>query len=546
MKSESERDRLLSENLPDAFACCQIIFNDGGTSRDCIFLEINTAFEKMIGLKREKVIGQKASAVLSETRKTDPFWNKIYDKVTSSEESVCFESYYEPPGRWYDVSLYKLEPDCFTVVFHDITERKQEKKARRQSEGIYQQILDNVSDVVWITNMDLETTYVSPSVEVMLGESVSEHMSKRLDQKFPPSSLEKIILIAQKEIEKEKEPGINKKRIFLFEAEHYRADGSTIQVNMHLTFLRDDMGNISGILGVTRDISKLKKAEKELQESEARSKALIEAIPDMLYRINRDGVFLEAIVKDEKMLHETVRSIYRQKKLPGKTITDILPVEIATRFMATLKKALVSGKVQLLEFSYKENCSDHCIEARLAPIGDVEIVLIVRDITIKKRQEIELQYISYHDELTGLYNRRYYENELERLNSSREHPIAIISADLDNLKKINDSLGHNEGDHYIQAAAEILKSSLRESDILARVGGDEFAVILPRTTLKAGRELVKRIHHQIEIYNQQNTSSPTLSISVGIAVSTSGKQPLEKIYNKADDAMYEDKKQHRK
>ncbi len=546
MKSKSKIYRLLFENLPDASACCQIIFNEGDTSSDCIFLEMNTAFEKMMDLKREKVIGQKASAVLSKTGESDPFWNRIYDKVTSSEEPVCFESYYEPQGRWYDVSLYKIEPDSFAVAFHDITERKQEEKARSQSEDIYRQILDNVSDVIWTTNMDMETTYVSPSVEVMLGESASEHMSKSLDQKFPPSSLEKVILIVQEEIEKEKEPGIDKKRTFLFEAEHYRADGSTLPVNMHLTFLRDNMGNISGLLGVTRDISKLKKAEKELRESEMRSKALIEAIPDLLFRVNRDGVFLEAIVKDETMLHEKARSLYRQNKLLGKTIFDALPVEIATKFMASLKKALVSGKVQLVEFSYKEKCSDHCIEARLAPIGDVEIVLIVRDITIKKRHEIELQYISYHDELTGFYNRRYYENELERLNSSREHPIAIISADLDNLKKINDSLGHNEGDHYIQAAAEVLKSSLRESDVLARIGGDEFAVILPHTTLEAGRELVERIRHQIEIYNRQNTSSPTLSISIGIAVSTSGKQPLEKIFNKADDAMYEDKKQHRK
>ena len=171
---------------------------------------------------------------------------------------------------------------------------------------------------------------------------------------------------------------------------------------------------------------------------------------------------------------------------------------------------------------------------------------IVRDITERKGHEDKLQYISFHDQLTGLYNRRYYENEIKRLDNSREHPIAVISADLDGLKLINETLSHSEGDKYLKTGAELLKSALRTSDILARVGGDEFAIVLPNTTREVGQRIADGIRHQIEEYNRQKTSGPPLSISIGLAVSESGEQRLEEAYSKADAAMYEDKKQRRK
>jgi len=157
----------------------------------------------------------------------------------------------------------------------------------------------------------------------------------------------------------------------------------------------------------------------------------------------------------------------------------------------------------------------------------------------------QIRSLSFHDQLTGIYNRRYFEQELERLDRSREHPIAVVSADLDGLKLINDTIGHNEGDRYLQAGAEVLKSSLRSSDILARVGGDEFALLLPRTDRAAAELLVNRIRRKISDYNLEQNSLP-LSISLGLAVSESTDYPLEEIYRLADNNMYTDKLQQGK
>lgn len=170
---------------------------------------------------------------------------------------------------------------------------------------------------------------------------------------------------------------------------------------------------------------------------------------------------------------------------------------------------------------------------------------MIQDVTERKQYENKLLYISLHDQLTGLYNRTYFEEELKRLTTSREYPISIISADLDGLKLINDTLGHSRGDDVLVACAKVLKRSLRQSDTLARIGGDEFAVILPKTDAETGEAVCSRIRENQGLFNHENSELP-LSLSVGLA--TSNKQQEGALYELlkiADAFMYRDKLHHR-
>lgn len=154
----------------------------------------------------------------------------------------------------------------------------------------------------------------------------------------------------------------------------------------------------------------------------------------------------------------------------------------------------------------------------------------------------EVEYLSFHDELTGLYNRRYFENELHRLSTSRRLPLTLLVADMDKLKFINDNYGHKMGDHYIKAAAEILDNSSREEDIVARIGGDEFAMILAETGFQAADKIYQRIKNNIEVYNQENKLVRRLEISLGFAVKTKKEQNIDKIFKQADEMMYNNKR----
>ncbi len=165
------------------------------------------------------------------------------------------------------------------------------------------------------------------------------------------------------------------------------------------------------------------------------------------------------------------------------------------------------------------------------------------DISDRKKVENELRYLSSHDILTGLYNRAFFEAEMLRLADSDNFPVSIVVSDLDGLKQVNDSQGHLMGDKLIQRAAHILRSAFRGEDIIARIGGDEFAVILPRADAAIASHSGKRVLSILDAYNQVNPENP-LRLSLGFSTCSAGYQLME-AFKKADSAMYAQKNKHR-
>jgi len=148
-----------------------------------------------------------------------------------------------------------------------------------------------------------------------------------------------------------------------------------------------------------------------------------------------------------------------------------------------------------------------------------------------------LQFVSTRDTLTGLFNRRYFEEEIHRLTNPRFAPISVIIVDMDGLKQTNDSFGHQVGDELIQAAAQVIKKPFRETDMVARIGGDEFAVLLPQTPYELAQERREEILREVEGYNL-SSDGPKLSLSVGVATSARDGLSLAETIKKADDDMY--------
>jgi diguanylate cyclase (GGDEF)-like protein len=167
------------------------------------------------------------------------------------------------------------------------------------------------------------------------------------------------------------------------------------------------------------------------------------------------------------------------------------------------------------------------------------VICISKEITERKRMEDELRYLSTHDSLTGLYNRHFFQTEMERLQGSRLFPVSILMADLDNLKVINDRNGHKAGDESIVKAAHLLKKSFRTEDIIARIGGDEFGVLLPQTGAAELAEIVSRLTH--EIAEQQDS---LFGISMGWA-SAGENASLMDLMHQADVQMYQEKKRRK-
>jgi diguanylate cyclase (GGDEF)-like protein/PAS domain S-box-containing protein len=167
-----------------------------------------------------------------------------------------------------------------------------------------------------------------------------------------------------------------------------------------------------------------------------------------------------------------------------------------------------------------------------------KVVGTVQDITEQKKREEEVSYLSYHDQLTGLYNRRFYEEELGRLDTERNLPLTVVMGDVNGLKLINDSFGHSIGDKLLIKVAEIIKKSCRGDDIIARLGGDEFVIILPNTDGAETEKLIKRMH---KLAAAEKIGGLDVSISFGYETKLKDEQDIHDVIRDTEDHMYKHK-----
>ncbi|MBF7097361.1 sensor domain-containing diguanylate cyclase [Alkalibacter mobilis] len=164
-----------------------------------------------------------------------------------------------------------------------------------------------------------------------------------------------------------------------------------------------------------------------------------------------------------------------------------------------------------------------------------------RDITEKREKQKEIEFLSFHDHLTGLYNRRYLDDSIFRLDNNRNIPFSIISIDVDNLKFTNDSYGHEAGDKLLVLTSEIISDICRSEDIVCRIGGDEFVILLPNATEAVAKDVIKRINDRVE---KTKMYGKTVSMSMGHATKTNKNEKLSDILKLADDEMYVKKFKH--
>ena len=280
--------------------------------------------------------------------------------------------------------------------------------------------------------------------------------------------------------------------------------------------------------------------EQELKEKLDFIQVLIDTLPTPIFYTDPNGLYLGC-----NKAFEELTGLKRGEHI-NKNIFDILPPDLAALYSRGEEAAESESGPRSFEGSI--SCADgerrdvifYSAGFKNASGGAGGVVGALLDISERKRAELKLRYLSSHDILTGIYNRAYFDEELERLAKGRKFPVSIVMADVDRLKETNDQQGHAAGDELLKQAAYVLKNAFRREDVVARVGGDEFAALLPNTDEAALKEAMERLQQQLSQSNREHAPLP-LSLSIGAATARDPEELMDS-WRIADERMYRQKK----
>jgi len=300
---------------------------------------------------------------------------------------------------------------------------------------------------------------------------------------------------------------------------------------------------------IEKEMLEKKQAESSLYDTEAKYQSLVESTEDSIYLVDRDYNYLYMNKK-----HMT-RMGLTQGEFLGRSYGDFHMFDETAKFKENVDRVIASGKS--LQSEHRSKRDDRYFLQTLSPVRDrdakvIAATVVSKDITDLKQMEEELRSLSLTDELTGLYNRRGFltlSDQYFKVAQRMKNRVSILYADLDDLKVINDKYGHQEGDRALAETAQILRTSFRESDIAARIGGDEFAVMPAAVGDATIRQVTERLQNNIASANAASGRKYDLSISFGFAY-YDPEQPcsVEELLHQGDRMMYEHKKgkNHRK
>ncbi len=570
MNLKKDKARSLLHNLPQALAYNEIIFDQEGQPVDCLIRDINCAFSSLTGLSPEEVTGKRLPDIFSAMGRDNFDWLEICEQLAWSSQPITFEQYFPSLERWLKILACRDEEGFFVSIFQDITGERQKEFDLQ----VNQFALDKADLLVFRVTPGGELEYVNETACKKLGYTRGELIGKS----------SRIFIPGEQYI---KWPdfwsNLQKKKSLVYERFFQDKKGNFFPVQISSRYYR--YGNKEYELALAQDITEQKRAQQELEEQVQLQQLLTQlatglinipldqvdaGIKEMLgkigsqIKVQRVGVFAHDYIREISHLNYEWEG---EEGINSKTGLTAVPFEIWGDRLDILqagKNIHIPMVVELPEqHSIKTFLQEEGIRSLLClplmyegvnigflkfdALGEEKIFSenemsllrvageIVASVLARKQTEKEIRHASFNDSLTGLYNRYFIEEEIDRLNTRRQLPLSLIMADVNGLKLVNDTYGYDRGDEMLKKTADILRKSCREEDIIARWGGDEFLILLPQTTRVDAGKIVGRILQQCKNISVNNIP---VSLSLGTGCKENAEIDLAEVLRATEDDMF--------
>lgn len=523
----------LLHGMPDAV----IATNEKNT-----IVDMNPAAEKLTGWIVKEALGKNLFEVFQTTRDGSKD-NADGSSVPGAKEySLLIDrNGSRTPIDCHTVSLRddKNGITGYCIVFGDVSERKAADDALRESRERLRQLVNSIDGIIWEADVSRGLfTFVSKQAVQILGYAVKDWLSKPdfwRNHLFPEDA--NILPDREKHI-------LARGKNYQLQYRMVAADGNIVWFK-DLVSVVTNANKVVRLRGVMEDITVQKGAEQRLLESEQSYRTLVESAPDMIYRLSvPSGIITTLNPAFEK------NTGLRAEDFQGKSFLSLVHPDDITLAMAQYNRILSGEIVQPVELRFQSGSGEYLtteVTGRPAVKNGVvaRVTWIARDITERKRTEEKLLRYAFYDVLTGLPNRALFFDRLgHSINRAKRRgrdgfSFAVLFLDLDRFKVVNDSLGHMMGDDLLIQTARRLEQCVRPDDTVARIGGDEFVILLEN--VHDAREVInvaERIQKESSILFNLSGHEVFTSVSIGISLSSPRYDCAEEMLRDADTAMY--------
>ena len=535
-QSEKKYKSLFSY-MSAAFTNSELIYDENGNAVDYRFLEVNSKFEEMTNIDAKSWLSHTAKELLPNLE-GDLIPRAV--EVIKTGKPVEYENYSVPFGKLFQFFIFKSGENTFATLSYDITERKKTEEALVESEKKYRNLFESMQagfashEMIYDKNhnpIDYRFIEINKKFEEITGIKKEDWIGKTVREVLP-------------DIEQH----------WIDNYGDVVATGEPLEISNYTEALKKYYNVVAfktgedGFATLATDITNLKNMEHRLYEETERLKITLESIGEGVIVTDTEGKVI--------MLNDISEELtgWDRKGALGKDVSKIFDIyDVLTGnpeknpVLDILKTGDASKNTQYIRLKSIKQKKEYFVSLSAAPIKDEDgnifgAILVFRDVTEDKKRMDEIQYLSMHDALTGIYNRLYFENKLFEYDQKRDYPFSVIMGDANGLKITNDIFGHSEGDRLLRQIGKILVDCTGPLDIVARWGGDEFVVLLVNADSKTAEEVCDRITAACREYEQNlDGYSSYPSISLGCATRTKKDRNIMKVIKQAEDLMYKRK-----